>query len=129
MDNQNKYQNQNELFFDKRIIFDSEDPKEFIEHLESLKNKLGNSTKSQIRKFYDEICNIKEDNLEDQNKIKSHVAKLMIMLKYAENRKVIDNRFSRQTMRLLEHIMDNPKKSNYERFRKFFEGLLAYYGG
>jgi CRISPR type III-A-associated protein Csm2 len=108
--------NQNINFIDP--VFRSDDP---VEILTAIK-KLNLQSKSQLRKFFDEI---KKDLPETE--IKKHVVRLTLLIEYSKNRNVIDQEFYKCMTQCLEYLMKNPTKQNYEKFYEFLEGIVAFH--
>jgi len=100
-------------------VFRSDDPVETLKAIKQLNLK---QSKSQLRKFFDEV---KKDLQE--NEIKKHVVRLTLLIEYSKNRKVIDKEFYECMNKCLEYLMKNPTKQNYEKFYQFLEGIVAFH--
>ncbi|MCW1300803.1 MAG: type III-A CRISPR-associated protein Csm2 [Candidatus Parvarchaeota archaeon] len=105
----------------KKVVFEEDDPEKFLEKLKGIKFE----KKTQLRKFFSEVKKAEEEA--DTEKLKKHIARLIIMLKYAKNKGNIDNNFYTCMNGLLEnYLMKNPSKENYEKFIEFLEGVIAF---
>ncbi|MEM4330577.1 MAG: type III-A CRISPR-associated protein Csm2 [Candidatus Pacearchaeota archaeon] len=82
-------------------------------------------TQNQLRKLYDLIIDLPEDK-----NPRKKIAKVIIMLEYAKNRKSINNNFATELNKLLEKVLDNAEDNNkIKNFVDFMEALVAYSKG
>ncbi|MEM3541219.1 MAG: type III-A CRISPR-associated protein Csm2 [Candidatus Bilamarchaeaceae archaeon] len=82
----------------------------------------------QLRKIYDEFTSINTEEL-DESKIKIHMAKMIMEINYASNRKAIKEKIKNMIEKLFREILNSPTIENYQKALMLITALIAFKKG
>lgn len=108
------------------LKIDELSPDELKQLMEETKRAMsgGESSKSSIRKFYNQVVKIHEEYGKDKEAQLKGILLLMPKLHYAKNN--TSSKLSPGFANTLEKLLQNVDQSNLDNFYKFFEMMVAY---